>query len=478
MADLPERQIERYLEGQLSPAEARELAQSALDRPELFDELTFQAVTKAALVDPAVKEKLDNLAAGDDALKLYVSGELSPQAQRELAQEALENEELFDALAAHGAMEQSLKEPAVRSALSPASERRAKLLPFPRKTRAIAIGSIAAVLALLAVYSIKTQFWVESKSVATIQPPAAPPVRALTPGLDLTTERPVLLAKDLTPHPDGSGATPVFRSATPDSRAPQPSGSIVSVDGLVATVNLGSLDGLAKDVELEVFRGPGSRQTIGRLVVTTVFRERARARIISGEGLRENDQVRAGAPVYLGAVLQQIEALVDQNDVAKASDAARGALAWADSNAGASGEKRRIVERLAALDYRAGDTAAAEEHYRSAIASFGAPPAADASEQAATLNNLAVLYLLSGDTTQAEARFSEAREQTAAGAADGQNLNNLGVLAELRGDARKAETLYSDALRAFQNAPGTSARDRQVVEANLARLRKSAGATH
>ncbi len=98
MADL----TDRYLEGTLSPAQARELAQSALDQPDLFDDLTFQAVAQGGLVGRRGCRKTKKRCNATSAENL-----LRP-AQRELAQAALQNDELFDALAAHGAMETSL----------------------------------------------------------------------------------------------------------------------------------------------------------------------------------------------------------------------------------------------------------------------------------------------------------------------------------------------------------------------------------
>ena len=44
-----EDRIDRYARGELTPAEARELAQASLDSPELFEELTWSAVAKTAL---------------------------------------------------------------------------------------------------------------------------------------------------------------------------------------------------------------------------------------------------------------------------------------------------------------------------------------------------------------------------------------------------------------------------------------------
>src|SRR5262245_20520425 len=41
--------MDRYLRGDMTPAEARELAQQALNAPELFEELTYSALAKSAL---------------------------------------------------------------------------------------------------------------------------------------------------------------------------------------------------------------------------------------------------------------------------------------------------------------------------------------------------------------------------------------------------------------------------------------------
>ena len=38
--------IDRYVRGELSPAEARELAQESLEDPELFEALTYSALAK------------------------------------------------------------------------------------------------------------------------------------------------------------------------------------------------------------------------------------------------------------------------------------------------------------------------------------------------------------------------------------------------------------------------------------------------
>src|SRR5437016_11750673 len=48
--------IDRYVRGELTAAEARQLAQESLDSPELFEELTYSALAKSALVARAVPD--------------------------------------------------------------------------------------------------------------------------------------------------------------------------------------------------------------------------------------------------------------------------------------------------------------------------------------------------------------------------------------------------------------------------------------
>ena len=86
-----------------------------------------------------------------------------------------------------------------------------------------------------------------------------------------------------------------------------PAGSIVSIEDGLALIDLGSLDGLAKGSELTIFRDERSTQPIGRLNVTTVFRERARGRILSGQEIPANSQVRVASAAYLGALLERVD---------------------------------------------------------------------------------------------------------------------------------------------------------------------------
>jgi hypothetical protein len=323
----------------------------------------------------------------------YIRGELTPEEARALAQESLDSPSLFDELT-----DTAL----AKAALTPETLQIAKLVRFPRKARWV-IGSMAAAAALLCIWLINL------RSV---------PVRSLKPALELSADasQPVLLASGLEP----AGA-PVFRGPQPDSRAPAQAGSIVSMEDGLANINLGSLDGLAKGSELPVFRGD---EAVGRLQVTTVFRDRARGRVVEGKHIQVKDQVRIAAADHFGALLEQVDARFNRGDSDGAASIAEQAVQW--------GESARVAPRALAILW----------------------------------NRLAVLYMLRGQYDGAEALLG--RAVSAAPHTDlvyAQSMNNLGVLAELRGDRHKAEAIYSDALSAF------AGEERRAVERNLARVR-------
>lgn len=451
MAEPLEREMDRYLRGELSPAEARELAQAALDRRGLFEDLTLAAV---ALHGIAAQP------ASDDALHSYVSGRLSRSEQRDLAQAALADDELFDALAAHAAVENSLGHPAFHDPVGCAVlEPRKKVVSFPRRLRIAAIGVLAASIAAVAVY-----VWKPAPSK-----PTSGSGSALSASLDPASGKPTLLAQAFAPAAASSSAAPIFRSTEPDSRAPLPQGAILTLDNSVATVNLGSLDGLAKGTQLDVFHG-SSNQPVARLEVTTIFRDRARGSVPGGNTTQVNDRVQVAPATYLPAVVEYMDSLADRGDLAGARKIARDALAWANSNKIAPSEQRQILERLTPLDYKSGDTNAAAQDYQSLADSFNSPPAASTSEQDQAFNAWGALLILRGDTAQAETKFRQTH--------DAQGLNNAGVLAELRGQTANAQALYEAALRVLDKTAAASLRDRQTIQANLARLTKDAHENH
>ena len=136
-------------------------------------------------------------------------------------------------------------------------------------------------LLCLGLFSSVASFPAEPAFTGKNQSPETAPPFILTPALPFAAKpgQPVLLASDL--QPDRREDSQVFRGAELESRLPQPAGSIVSIEDGLAAIDLGSLDGLAKGSELRIFRDERSTQPIGRLMVTTVFRERARGRILS-----------------------------------------------------------------------------------------------------------------------------------------------------------------------------------------------------
>ncbi len=408
--------IDRYVRSELTAAEARELAQKSLDDSELFEELTFSAVSKATLADRSLRERLET---------------------------------------APGA----------------------KVVRFPLKARIFVAGAAAAAAILLVLlYSSRLSLLRQNQpTTAENQSRATAPHPPLVAALASSAKpgQPVLLASDLQPLPIHEGA-PVFRSLEPDSRSPRPAGSIISIEDGLATVDLGSLDGLAKGSELRVFRNERSAQPSVRLRVTAVFRERARGRILPGQEIQVNNRVQVAGATYLGALLQQVDALSGRGDSDAARTLAEKSVRWAETANVQPAERRKALQRLAALEYQAGSLQAAEKLYQSALDSFRASPPGSFHDESVTLNNLAVLRLLRGDYGGAEAHLSQAVAQSpTTNSVYGQSKNNLGVLAELRGDRQKAEGLYTDAVRAFAAIPDASEQERRVVETNLARVRSA-----
>jgi tetratricopeptide (TPR) repeat protein len=409
-----EDQIDRYARRELNAAEARELAQRSLDDPELFDDLTFSALANAALSTPSVGDRLKQQGSN------------------------------------------------------------AKILRFPRKV-ILWIATAAAAAVLVSVYFPRLPLFRRDRPqlVHNQSPETAAPV-LLTPALPFAAKpgQPVLLASDL--EPGRREGSQVFRGSAPEGRLPQPAGSIVSIEDGLAAIDLGSMDGVAKGSELAIFRDERSAQPIGRLLITTVFRERARGRILTGQEIHASSQVRVAGAAYLGALFERVDALAGRGDSDSARTVAKNAVAWAETANVPLGEKRKALERLAGLEYQAGSLDAAEKHYQSAIDSLDAKPPASALEQSVVLNNLGVLHLLQGNYGGAESPLSQAVSKApSADTTHARGLNNLGVLAELRGDRQKAQALYAEALGALEGIASASVEERRAVETNLARLRSS-----
>jgi tetratricopeptide (TPR) repeat protein len=343
--------------------------------------------------DSPIRERIDRFARGD----------LSASEARELAQASLDSPELFDELT-----DLALANAALYS----------RPLPARRKTWFVIAGLAAAALFI---------FVMVMRPWRAANLPLKPTL-AISP----SNVQPVLLADGLQP-PDQDTA-PVFRGSTTDSRAPQIGGSIVSIEDGLASIDLGSLDGLDKGSELQIFRDGQSADAIGRLQVTAVFRERARGRVVDGQvdgqNVRIKDRIRVDAAAHLDALLEQISALYNRGDLEGAYRAAEQANRWA--------------------------------------ASANVPSV----KQSELWNRLGVLRILHGDSHDAEEPLNHAAAASSkAGLAYVRSLNNLGVVAELRGDRSTAESRYADALQALTGGANPPEHERSAVEANLARLR-------
>jgi tetratricopeptide (TPR) repeat protein len=192
----------------------------------------------------------------------------------------------------------------------------------------------------------------------------------------------------------------------------------------VVTVDLGALDGLAKDRELEVVHGDA---VAARLVVLTVFRERAEARAIGESSVALNDVVQVPAAEHLHALLDRSAAQFARGEAEAARATAQKAVDF--------GERADLPQRTEAW------------------------------------NRLGVLLMLAG---QYDAAGTPLRHAVAMLSRTDplyrECVNNLAVLAEVAHDPSKAAELYATALASLST---DAADDRRVIESNLSRVRGS-----
>jgi len=202
-----------------------------------------------------------------EKLDRFAGGKLSPAESRELAQQALDDHALFDELTSAAVARRQIKWP--RTAL---------------------LAAAAAIVAGVALYV---------------------PQRKAAPAI---SSPPILLARN------GDSNAGVFRGADADSREARATGLIGSIDGGIATLDLGSLDGVAKGAEVDVTR---DGQLIGHIKLTTIFRDHSRGEVAGGVPVRPNDQVRVPPSARLRAVLDQIAAALARGESEKAMSLAQ-----------------------------------------------------------------------------------------------------------------------------------------------------------
>jgi hypothetical protein len=249
-------------------------------------------------------------------LDRFARGDLSPAESRELAQKALSDADLFH----------EITDIAIARTARPG--RRRTVLTWSR----IAMVAAAAGMILgVALYTSRPK----------------PP--------DPATFAPTFLARNT--GADSSS----FRGANPSTRAPKAVGLVQSIENNIATVDLGSLDGLAKNDQVDLVRDGAS---IGKLKLTTIFRDHSRGELAARAVIRPADQVRVPPGVHLHAILDQIDAATARGDSESAHQLAEQAPIL-DPADGISAEQDLNNAGVIAELHR--DTGRAIEFYRRAL---------------------------------------------------------------------------------------------------------------
>jgi Tfp pilus assembly protein PilF len=413
--------LDRYLAGELSGPEQRDLAQVALDDPELFD-----ALTAAALIKTTLRRDSDP--------KHVAAVELRPRSARP-------------------------------TSTLPRAPGRASVRPFQRPLALAGIAaSAAAAIALVMVY----------------RSPSTVPRLQTTPSPTLTTSiaSAVIDPARITPHPLiliarldtlAGRSTAEFRADLARSRPPKSHGVVVSVDDGEIAIDLGSLDGVAKGSELQVFRGDDDAKAVGQLTIVTVFRERSRGRVASAGSPRVGDRAEVAPSVQVAALLEQVAALMVAGDTTAARALANRAVSISRTPGVPSDARRHALGQLGTLEHRAGVLEEAERHLRGAVDVFDAEPAASRPERAEILNELGAVLIERGDYPEAERTLLRAQPH-ATGAAGVHVANNLAALAALRRDTPAAESMYRSALALAGNSPDLES-DRRAILKNLESLK-------
>jgi hypothetical protein len=267
----------------------------------------------------------------------FARGDLTPAESRDLAQQALDDPELFDELTSTAL---------ARTAW--ARSRRSRIIS-PRVAWIVAAAAAVAILAV-ALYVLRRPSQLAPQTIAVSSGPIF-----LSQIVDSTT----------------------FRGPEPDSRPARAAGSVMQVEGRAVTIDLGSLDGLAKGGEVELVR---DGQTTGKLTVTTIFRDHSRGLASPGISVRVKDEVRVPRQMVLRAALDQIDALIARGD---------------------SGGARRIAEQVSGED------------------------ADPASMSPADWNNLGAIAELHGDKGKAQVAYQRALRDNPPGPARQSIQTNL-----------------------------------------------------
>lgn len=392
----------------------------------------------------------------NDRIERFARGELSPAEARDLAQASLDSQALFDEVMA------------TALAKAAAANAHAYLEPVRRVWWRSPVALVAAsAFALLIVVSVvvaklsvtKTH----SATTARMQVPATTPALKPTLSFPAGSSQPILLASDLEQSPSASAE--LFRGEESSTRAPRQTGSIISVEDGLATIDLGSLDGISKGTEVEVYRDQAFKNLVGHFGVNTVFRERARGEVGDTEA-RAKYVLRTSDTTYLHALVQRADDLLARGQLTEARQAATAASTWANAASVPLAEKVKAMEVVARFDFLADDAESARTHYQTALEMLSSDEHTPPEDIAEVQNNLAVLAMLRGDFDSAK-KFLGQSTLPSDPHLQADHLNNLGVLLEQRGDVQQAKDCYTKALDAL---PRNLRHEREIVEANLARV--------
>jgi hypothetical protein len=399
----------------------------------------------------------------DDRLDRFVSGQLTAEEERALAQAALDDPDLFDLLTATALTQAATGHRPDDGRTGADGGDRAAAVAASRRRTSMTLAALATVAASVIAIVVVERAGREpialtagkGPPVVTAAPaaPSAPPAIPATPSI-----RPAVLHRAL-----NAVGSPAFRGVDADSRAPKRSGQVVSVEDGGPTVDVGALDGITRGATLNVVRAGSGR--VAQLTIARVFRERASGDAVPRDAVQPGDIVEIPAAIQLSALLDQVSARLASGDLDAARTIAEQAVAIAQSPGAPADRRRRALADLGALDARAGALDAAETHLRAAANELDAAPAASEDDRAEILNELGATLIDRGNLGEADTVLQRA-EARATGAAAVRIANNRAIVAALHGDRAAADTLYRRAL-ALAGTARTLADERHVIETNL-----------
>lgn len=402
--------------------------------------------------DPRAAELLDK----------YRQGTLTPAEARELDRLTLSDEDVFDAMAMEGMLEQCLADPEFRKEWldKPLAARKRRVilqwaLPF----------AAALVLGAVLYFGVRPG----PPRVATNGQDGAvssPPVRSrVLPALGKAArnDQPILLAARLTGEPAQRRR---FRGGE-SGGMPRAAGAVLSVGDAGIIVSLSAADGVQENSVLTVLR---DGRVVGAVEVVLPLEDRSRTRLLRGGPVQPGDRVSVDAKARLNALWGHMDGLSAGKDFAGARRIADEALAFALSVKAGPQLVSMAEERVAEAEFRAGDVAAARRRYRELLRGGTGATRRSAWEA------LGVISLMTDDLPEARRALEEAGRLSAAAGdvhAQARALNNLAVLAEMTGDPTRAFELVSSAREILLKSDSPRAADRQAIELNWERLRRS-----